>query len=146
MTRKGKVETDTSTGRGSAVGGLEKLVMGEVLRSGTEGSQKQTRMALPGMVHTTDEQKDAAETYSDELNVDSVGSRLSQKTEPTVCSRVNGESSRSHAEPTSDQFRLHAFPLSPRQVLITILFLHPSSPTPDRWRRIGREVITVTSV
>lgn len=98
------------------------------------------------MVHTTDEQKDAAETYSDELNVDSVGGRLSQKTEPRVCSRVNGESSRSHAEPTSDQFRLHAFPLSPRQVLITILFIHPSSPTPDRWRRIGREVITVTSV
>ena len=86
MTGEGKVETDTSTGRGSAVGGLEKLVMGEVLRSGTEGSQKQTRMALPGMVHTTDEQKDAAETYSDELNVDSVGGRLSQKTEPSVCS------------------------------------------------------------
>ena len=42
MTGEGKVETDTSTGRESAVDGLEKLVMGEVLRSGTEGSQKQT--------------------------------------------------------------------------------------------------------
>jgi len=43
VTEEGRIEADASTGGGSAVGGSEKLVIEEVLRSGTEGSQEQTR-------------------------------------------------------------------------------------------------------
>jgi len=137
--------------------------MGEVLRSETEGSQEQTRNYRGWFIKPTNKKIRRKHT----LNVDSAGGCLSQKGLDSgrwlrrlwlhdghrrrgVClipSWTSVEPSRSRAGPASNQLlQPHAPPLSPRQILITVLFPRPPSPTPDRWRRTGHEVITITSI